>query len=82
MASLESSVFAAQFSAMFEKFVKQQTDFQKRLEKTLTDISKSVHANKKSETVKNNFLSKQDEKYRAGRPDADKVQKKEPRKVV
>jgi len=82
MASLESSVFAAQFSSMFEKFVKQQTDFQKRLEKTLTDISKSVDANKKSETVKNNFLSKQDEKYRAGRPDADKVQKKEPRKVV
>ena len=82
MASLESSVFAAQFSGMFDKFVKQQMDFQKRLEKTLTDISKSVDANKKSETVKNNFLSKQDEKYRAGRPDADKVQKKEPRKVV
>lgn len=82
MASLESSVFAAQFSSMFEKFVKQQMDFQKRLEKTLTDISKNTDANKKSETVKRDFLSKEDQKYREGRPDADKVQKKEPRKVV
>lgn len=80
--AIESSVFAAQFSGMFEKFVKQQMDFQKRIEKTLSDISKSVDGSKKSETVKNTFLSKQDERYRSGRPDDDKVQKKEPRKVV
>lgn len=82
MASLESSIFAAQFSDMFNDFVKQQTKFQERLEKTFKDIAKSIDASKKSETVKQNFLSKADEKYRAGRPDADKVQKKEPRKVV
>ena len=80
--AIESSVFAAQFSGMFEKFVKQQADFQKHIEKTLSDISKSVDGSKKSETVKNTFLSKQDERYRFGRPDDDKVQKKEPRKVV
>ena len=78
----ESSIFAAQFSGMFEKFVKQQMDFQKRIEKTLSDISKSVDGSKKSETVKNTFLSKQDERYRSGRPDDDQVQKKGPRKVV
>lgn len=82
MASLETSIFAAQFSDMFKDFVKQQTKFQERLEKTFKDIAKSIDASKKSETVKQNFLSKADEKYRAGRPDADKVQNKKPRKVV
>jgi hypothetical protein len=82
MASIESSVFAAQFSDLFKDFVKQQTKFQERIEKTFDNIAKSVDANKKSETVKRDFLSKEDQKYREGRPDADKVQKKEPRKVV
>lgn len=78
----ESTIFAAQFSDMFAKFVKQQMDFQKSIEKTLESISNSVEANQKSQTVKNNFLSKADQKYREGRPDPKDVQKSEPRKVV
>ena len=80
---MDSSIFAAQFSDLFNKFVKQQMDFQKNIEKTLQDISKTIDGSKKSETVKRDFLSKEDQKYREGRPDPDEVQKpKEPRKVV
>ena len=80
---MDSSIFAAQFSDLFNKFVKQQMDFQKNIEKTFKDISKTVDGNKKSETVKRDFLSEKDQKYREGRPNPDEVQKpKEPRKVV
>ncbi len=65
--AIDSSIFAAEFSDMFDKFVRQQQKFQKSIEKTFTNISNqlSVDINsKKKEPYKN----KNQEKYLKGRP--------------
>ena len=75
---VDSSIFAAQFSSMFNDFVKQQLDFQKKIEKVFGDISKTLEGKKKSETVKK-YENENQQKYLEGRPE--NVQKT-PRKVV
>jgi len=52
----ESTIFAAQFSDMFNKFVKQQLDFQKKVEKTFNQIANNS-SNKKNSKQKDNFES-------------------------
>ena len=78
----ESTIFAAQFADMFNKFVKQQLDFQKNLEKTLGKIANNTSTADKSTKQNSNFQNYQDElgKFNA-KEKREQSSKKRPREV-
>lgn len=78
----EATIFSAQFADMFNKFVKQQLDFQKNLEKTLSKIANNTSTADKSTKQNNNFENYQGElgKFNA-KEKREQSSKKRPREV-
>lgn len=79
----ESTIFAAQFADMFNKFVKQQLDFQKNLEKTLGKIANNTSTADKSTRQNSNFQNYQGElgKFNA-KEKREQSSKKNPREII
>lgn len=75
----ESTIFAAQFADMFNKFVKQQLDFQKKVEKSFTQIAKNTSTADKSKN--NNHQNYQGELGKFNAKEKKEQSSKNPRKV-
>jgi hypothetical protein len=75
----ESTIFAAQFADMFNKFVKQQLDFQKKVEKSFNQIAKNTSTADKSKN--NNHQNYQGELGKFNAKEKKEQSSENPRKV-
>jgi hypothetical protein len=81
--AMDISIFAAEFSEMFNSFVKQQHKFQESIDKTFKKIVKHLDDSGKVATkplINNNYKNENQRSYLNGRPDV--PQEKKPRQVV
>ena len=76
----ESTIFAAQFADMFNKFVKQQLDFQKKVEKSFNQIAKNTSTADKSKN--NNHQNYQGELGKFNAKEKKEQSSKSPREII